>query len=208
MKRRRLAGIASIVLLAVGGAAVALAATGGGSPAHGGGPRLRADAVWRPGSRPAPDFRLHDQHGRPASLASFRGRPFLLVFLDSKCRTLCPIVGRQLGDAERMLGDAPVRLVTISVDQGDSSASVRAAARRWRWRGHWTWLMGSHARLSAAWRAYGITVRPTAADITHSLAVFLIDANGNERAGLLPPLDVHDVVRDVRLVQREAASDE
>jgi hypothetical protein len=40
------------------------------------------------------------------------------------------------------------------------------------------------------------------------LAVFLIDANGNERAGFLPPLDVHDVVRDVRLVQREASSDE
>jgi cytochrome oxidase Cu insertion factor (SCO1/SenC/PrrC family) len=205
MKRRRLAGVASIVLLAVGGAAVALAATGGGSPAHGGGPRLRADAVWRPGSRPAPDFRLHDQHGRLASLASFRGRPFLLVFLDSKCRTLCPIVGRQLGDAERMLGATPARLVTISVDQGDSPASVRAAARHWRWRGDWTWLMGHHAQLSAAWKAYGISVRPTAADITHSLAVFLIDANGNERAGFLPPLDVHDVVRDVRMLQREAA---
>jgi cytochrome oxidase Cu insertion factor (SCO1/SenC/PrrC family) len=207
MSLRRRAALAIVVAVTVAGTAVALAATSGSSPG-GGGPRLRGEAVWRPGSRPAPDFRLRDQDGRPTSLASFRGKPFLLVFLDSKCRTLCPIVGRQLGDAERMLGDAPVRLVTISVDQGDSSASVRAAARRWRWRGHWTWLMGSHARLSAAWRAYGITVRPTAADITHSLAVFLIDANGNERAGFLPPLDVHDVVRDVRLVQREAASDE
>jgi cytochrome oxidase Cu insertion factor (SCO1/SenC/PrrC family) len=205
MRRRRLAGIASIVLLAVGGAAVALAATGGGSPAHGGGPRLRADAVWRPGSRPAPDFMLHDQHGRGASLASFRGQPFLLVFLDSKCRTLCPIVGRQLGDAERGLGATPARLVTISVDRADNPASVRAAARRWRWRGDWTWLMGNHARLSAAWKAYGISVRPAAADITHSLAVFLIDANGDERAGFLPPLDVHAVVGDVRMLQREAA---
>ena len=50
-----------------------------------------------------------------------------------------------------------------------------------------------------------VSVRPTAADITHSLAVFLIDANGNERAGFLPPLDVHAVARDVRMLQREAA---
>jgi cytochrome oxidase Cu insertion factor (SCO1/SenC/PrrC family) len=201
---RRRAAPAIVVALTVAGTAVALAATSGG-PSAGGGPRLRGDAVWRPGSRPAPDFRLHDQNGRPSSLASFRGKPFLLVFLDSKCRTLCPIVGRQLGDAERVLGTAPVRLVTISVDHADSPASVRAAARHWRWPGHWTWLMGSHARLSAAWKAYGISVRPTAGDITHSLAVFLIDANGGERAGFLPPLDVHDVVRDVRLLQREAA---
>jgi len=201
--RRRVA-LAIAVAITVAGTAVALAATSGG-PSASGGPRLHGDAVWRPGSRPAPDFRLRDQRGEPASLATFRGTPFLLVFLDSRCRTLCPIVGRQLGEAERMRGAGPVRLVTISVDQGDSPASVRAAARRWRWRGHWTWLMGSHARLSAAWRAYGISVRPTAADITHSLAVFLIDANGDERAGFLPPLDVHDVVRDVRLLQHEAA---
>jgi cytochrome oxidase Cu insertion factor (SCO1/SenC/PrrC family) len=193
----------AIVVASTAGTAVALAATSS-SPSAGSGPRLRGEAVWRSGSRPAPDFRLRDQHGRPSSLATFLGRPFLLVFLDSKCRTLCPIVGRQLGDAERVLGSAPVQLVTISVDQGDSPASVRAAARRWRWRGHWSWLMGSHTRLSAAWKAYGITVRPTSADITHSLAVFLIDANGDQRAGFLPPLDVHDLVRDVRLLQGEA----
>lgn len=204
MSLRRRVALAIAVVVTVAGTAVALGASGGGSPAAGG-PRLVGEAVWRPGSRPAPDFRLRDQNGRPSSLATFRGKPFLLVFLDSKCRTLCPIVGRQLGEAERALGAAPVRLVTISVDQGDSPASVRAAAHRWRWHGHWTWLMGSHTRLSAAWRAYGISVRPTAADITHSLAVFLIDANGNERVGFLPPLDVHDVVRDVRLLQHEAA---
>jgi cytochrome oxidase Cu insertion factor (SCO1/SenC/PrrC family) len=202
--RRRVA-LAIAVAVTVAGTAVALGASGGSSPAAGG-PRLHGEAVWRPGSRPAPDFRLRDQNGRPASLATFRGKSFLLVFLDSKCRTLCPIVGRQLGDAERALGAAPVRLVTISVDRADSPASVRAAARHWRWQSDWTWLMGSHARLSAAWRAYGISVRPTAADITHSLAVYLIDAKGDERAGFLPPLDVHDVVRDVRLLQHEAAA--
>jgi protein SCO1/2 len=201
--RRRIV-VGAIVLAAAGGATVAVAATRGGGASGTGGPRLQGEAVWRAGSRPAPGFSLRDQRGRSVSLASLRGRPLLLVFLDSKCRTFCPIVGRQLGDAERMLGAHPVRLVTISVDTGDTPDSVRAAARRWRWSGGWTWLMGSHAQLSGAWRGYGISVRPTATDITHSLAVYLIDAQGDERAAFLPPLAVHQVVRDVTLLQREA----
>jgi protein SCO1/2 len=202
MSRRRIAAALGL-LLVVCGATVALAATRGGRAAADR-PALRGDAVWAAGSRPAPGFALHDQHGRAVSLASLHGQPLLLVFLDSKCRTFCPVVGRQLGAAQRKLGDRPVRLVTISVDGADTPASVRAAARHWRWTGPWTWLMGTHAQLARAWRGYGITVKPTPTDITHSMAVFLIDAHGNERAGFLPPLTLPDVISDVRALRREA----
>ncbi len=199
----RRALIAIGVLLAVCGATAAVASTRGGGAAAAA-PPLRGDAVWAPGTRAAPGFDLTDQRGRPVSLDSLRGTPLMVVFLDSKCRTICPVVGRQLGAAERRLSH-PVRLVTISVDTGDSPASVRTATREWRWSGDWTWLMGTHAQLSPVWRAYGISVRPTAKDITHSLAVYLIDANGNERAGFLQPLAMPDLLRDLRLLQAEAA---
>jgi protein SCO1/2 len=202
VSRRRI-GAALGLLLVVCGATVALAATRGG-PVAATAPKLRGDAVWAAGVRPAPGFALHDQNGHAVSLASLRGQALLLVFLDSKCRTFCPVVGRQLGDAQRRLGDTPVRLVTISVDGADSPASVRAAARHWRWTGPWTWLMGTHAQLASAWRGYGITVKPTATDITHSMAVYLIDAKGDERAGFLPPLTLPDVIGDVRALRREA----
>ncbi|MDX6547292.1 MAG: hypothetical protein QOG33_842 [Gaiellales bacterium] len=202
MNRRRVAAALGL-LLVVCGATVALAATRGGRTIASR-PALRGDVVWAAGSRPAPGFALHDQRGRAVSLASLRGQPLLLVFLDSKCKTFCPVVGRQLGAAERKLGDRPVRLVTISVDGADTPASVRAAARHWRWSGPWTWLMGTHAQLADAWRGYGITVKPTPTDITHSMAVYLIDAHGNERAGFLPPLTLPDVIGDVRALQREA----
>ena len=204
MSRRRIAAALGL-LLVVCGATVAFAATrdGRAAPTR---PALRGDAVWAAGARPAPAFALHDQRGRAVSLASLRGQPLLLVFLDSKCRTFCPVVGHQLGAAQRLLGARPVRLVTISVDGADTPASVRAAARRWRWGGPWTWLMGTHAQLASAWRGYGITVKPTPTDITHSIAVFLIDAHGNERAGFLPPLTLPDVIGDVRALQREAGN--
>jgi protein SCO1/2 len=200
--RARIAGAVAVVLI-VCGAALALAAARSSAGA-GGGPVLHGDAVWRAGAKPAPDFHLTDQNGRAVSLATLRGQPFLLVFLDSKCRTLCPIVGHQLGDAERRLGGHPVPLVTVSIDVADTPTSVASAARRWGWHGHWTWLMGSHAQLAPVWRAYGITVKPMATDINHTIAVYLIDRAGGERAGFLPPLAIPDLVSDVRALRAAA----
>jgi protein SCO1/2 len=136
------------------------------------------------------------------SLASLRGQPLLLTFLDSKCTTLCPIEGHQLGVVERRLGGRPVRLIIVSVDSADTRQTVAVAARKWGWHGHWRWLMGTPAQLAPVWRAYGIGVQPTATDITHSMAVYVIDGQGDERAGFLPPLAISRLVSDVRLLQR------
>lgn len=204
-RRRRLAAAASVLLI-VSGAALALAATryapSSGAGATTRGPAVNGDAVWKAGTRPAPSFDLTDQRGRSVSLASLRGRPLLLTFLDSKCTTLCPIVGHQLGVVERHLGGQPVRLVIVSVDPADTRHTVAAAARKWGWHGHWQWLMGTPARLAPVWRAYGIGVQPTATDIAHSMAVYVIDGQGDERAGFLPPLAISRLVSDVRLLQR------
>jgi len=204
-RRRRLAAAASVLLI-VSGAALALAATryapSSGANASARGSAVNGDAVWKAGTRPAPSFDLTDQRGRSVSLASLRGRPLLLTFLDSKCTTLCPIVGHQLGVVERHLGGQPVRLVIVSVDPADTRHSVAAAARKWGWHGHWQWLMGTSAQLAPVWRAYGIGVQPTATDIAHSMAVYVIDGQGDERAGFLPPLAISRLVSDVRLLQR------
>jgi protein SCO1/2 len=203
-RRRRLAAVASVLLI-VSGAVLALAATlyspGSGAGVAGRGAPVNGDAVWKAGARPAPGFDLIDQRGRSVSLASLRGRPLLLTFLDSKCTTLCPIEGHQLGVLERRLGGQPVRLIIVSVDPADTRHSVATAAREWGWHGHWQWLMGTPARLAPVWRAYGIGVQPTATDITHSMAVYVIDGQGDERAGFLPPLAISRLVSDVRLLQ-------
>lgn len=184
-----------LLALACGAAWAATRSDGAGAP------RLHGDAVWAAGSRPAPAFALTDQRGVRVSNRSLHGAPFLLTFLDSHCRTLCPIAGHQLGNAERRLGGRAVPLVVVSVDPGDTPASVRRAARRWGWHGDWSWLMGSADRLRPVLAAYGIDVQPTANDIAHAIAVYLVDGSGHERAAFLPPIAVDELDRDVRALR-------
>jgi cytochrome oxidase Cu insertion factor (SCO1/SenC/PrrC family) len=170
-------------------------------------PELHGQASWPTGKRPAPGFTLHDVLGGTRSLASTRGRVTLITFLDSRCHSLCPIVGRSIGAVQREL---PVRsrpaLLIVSVDpEGDRPASVRTAARRWRLEPGWHWLTGSRSQLAAVWHAYGIVVRPTTNDITHGAAVYLLDREGYERAGYLPPLLPNFVALDVRRVEAKAS---
>jgi len=141
--------------------------------------------------------------GGSVSLASTRGRTTLIAFLDSRCRSLCPVVGRALGDTERSLpAGARPEVLVVSVDPaGDSAASVRSAARRWRMGSNWRWLTGTRAQLAAVWRSYGIVVRPTTPDVVHGSAVYLLDARGDERAGYLAPLLPNFLALDIRRVE-------
>src|SRR5207244_13629427 len=142
----------------------------------------------------------HEGLGGTTSLASARGNVTLIAFLDSRCRSLCPIVGRAIGDVQRALPrQARPEVLVVSVDPaGDRPASVRSAARRWRIEPGWHWLTGTRRQLAAVWRAYGIVVRPTTNDIMHGSAVYLVDRNGYERAGYLAPLLPNFLALDVR----------
>jgi cytochrome oxidase Cu insertion factor (SCO1/SenC/PrrC family) len=171
-------------------------------------PDLHGQATWPAGERPAPTFTLRNVLGGHVALASTRGRPTLVTFLDSKCRSLCPIVGRDVGDVQRSLPVAsrPAVLV-VSVDPaGDTPASVRSAVRRWHLEPGWRWVTGSRRQLAAVWKSYGIEVEQTTNDILHGAAVYLLDSRGDERAGYLAPLLPNFISLDVRRVERESTS--
>jgi len=53
------------------------------------------------------------------------------------------------------------------------------------------------------WRDYGITVEPTTNDITHGLALYLIDRKGFERTGYLFPFLPNFVTLDLQTLARE-----
>ena len=140
--------------------------------------------------------------GGSVSLTTTRGNVTVITFLDSHCRTLCPMIGRAIGDVQRALPAAarPIVLIVSVNPAGDSPASVRAAAHRWRIAAGWNWLSGSRRQLAAVWRAYGIEVQPTTNDITHGTAVYLVDRRGYERAGYLAPLLPNLLTLDIRRV--------
>ncbi len=197
-------GLAAVAGVAAGVVAHVLTAPSAARPAALPLPELHGQATWAAGQRQAPQFTLHDVLGGSVSLASTRGHPTLIAFLDSRCRSLCPLVGRALGDVRRALpaGARPDVLV-VSVDPaGDGAASVRSAARRWRMGEGWRWLTGTRPQLAAVWRSYGIVVRPRSNDIVHGSAVYLVDPSGYERAGYLAPLLPNFLALDVRRVSR------
>ncbi|MGI8505247.1 MAG: SCO family protein [Solirubrobacteraceae bacterium] len=163
---------------------------------------LRGEATWAAGTRPAPQITaLRDQSGHRFSLTSLRGRTITMVFFDSHCRQGCPLAGRALAAAERLLSRAqrPV-LVVVSVNPLDTPASTRAAVRAWGLAGvsPWHWLMGTHSQLARVWKAYDIYVRPEKGDITHTEALYLIDRHGDERSGYLYPYLPDPVAHDLR----------
>lgn len=202
-----------ILLIAVvagaGGAAVLRVLLGSGTTAARLAlPTLHGQAVWQAGARRAPNFVLRDQSGSAVSLGSLRGRPVILTFLDSQCKSSCPIAGRELGSILRRLPAAQrPTLVIVSVDQsGDTPAGIRHALAKWGLSGPWTvhWLNArTHAQLASVWRSYGVRVVPRANDIVHSLALYLIDRRGYERTAYLFPFLPAFVQRDLGWLARE-----
>ncbi len=151
---------------------------------------VRGQAVWPKGQRPAPDFSLRDSGGGRFRFASLRGRPVILTFMDSQCHQECPLEGRALAAAFRMTpaAELPV-VVVVSVNPWeDTPGSARRAMKRFGLAGSsWRWLLGTEAQLSRVWKKYRIFVRRTSGDIEHTDALYLIDSEGYERAGMVYP---------------------
>jgi protein SCO1/2 len=168
---------------------------------------LRGGAVWQPGRRSAPNFALPDQAGRRFELSALRGRPVILTFMDSRCHQECPLEGHALAAGLRKVpaGERPT-IVVVSVDPWeDSPGSVRRAMRRFGLAPYeWRWLLGSRRSLEAVWRKYRIEVRRSPTDIEHTDALYLIDARGFERAGMVYPFLPTWISDDLGLLAKEA----
>ena len=134
-------------------------------------PVLHGDVVWPAGKKPAPGFRLHDEHGHLLTLTSENGRVVLLTFMYSRCREICPLEGRMLAAAERRIGSSTrAVLLVVSVDpEGDTPTTIRRFIRRSGLAGsRWHWLVGKRSQLAPVWRASRIEVR-AGRNIGHSM---------------------------------------
>jgi protein SCO1/2 len=163
--------------------------------------------TWPEGVRAAPAFALRDQHGKPLTLASLRGRPAIVTFIDPLCRDFCPREASVLSEAGTALGkDAPA-IVSVSVNPwANTRDNFREDAIHWRLGKSWRWGVGSQAQLAKVWQDYGVAVQVTRKtiagvrirQITHTGAAYLIDAEGYERALFLYPFTTAQVVGAAR----------
>ena len=127
-------------------------------------PGLHGQATWEPGERPAPDFQLADQSGRPVVAGFVARQP-----RDARLPQLAVPPGVRPGGAvisAARSGCVPAAarpaLVIVSVDPlHDTPESTRAAAARWGFgaAAGWHWLLGSRDQLARVWKSYGVEVR-------------------------------------------------
>ncbi|TMK70384.1 MAG: SCO family protein [Actinobacteria bacterium] len=178
-------------------------ARGSKAPAAQPPPQLEAQVTWPAGSKPAPPLRLRDQNGAPFSLRALRGRPVLVTFLDSHCRSACPVEGRVLRDVLDRLSATRAVLAVVSVDPwADTRLSARAFGAKAGWKSRWHWLLGNERTLARVWTAYHIAVKRTPGDVLHSTALYVVDTRGDLRAGFLFPFAATSVVRTVQALER------
>jgi cytochrome oxidase Cu insertion factor (SCO1/SenC/PrrC family) len=213
VRRVVLSGIV-LGVLAAAGASYAIGRSGSTPPAikHPSAPSSSAAATWRAGTRRAPNFALVDQHGKPISMASLRGRPVVVTFIDPVCRNLCPFEAKILMAMSRRLPAAqrPV-IVSVSVNPwADSKENFATDAVHWRLGANWRWALGNEKQLASVWRRYEIGVQVvkrvisgvTLRTIVHTEASYVVDRSGYERALFLYPFSANDVEQALRAAAR------
>ena len=140
---------------------------------------------------PAKGFHLTDQHGRPVSLASLRGKAVLLTFLDPVCTTDCPLIAQEFRSAGQLLGAASrkVELVAIVANPVYHQVTDVQAFDRQEYMNqvpNWLYLTGTVPQLQQVWKNYGIAAQilPAGSMIGHPDVAYVIDQAGHVRQEL------------------------
>lgn len=195
------------VLLGLGVHSLTGGTSGASDAVAGPAAEVRGQAVWPQGLRRAPEISLLDSQSKRFKLASVRGEPAIIVFMDSQCHQQCPLVGHALAAGLRTVprSDLPL-VIAVSVNPWeDTPGSARRAIKRFGLSGfRWRWLLGTKTQLEPVWRKYHIQVRRTTGDIEHTDALYLVDSRGFERAGMVYPFLPTWVATDLKTLASEA----
>jgi len=141
-------------------------------------------------ARPAYDFSLIDQDGKPLRLSDLRGHIVLVSFGFTRCPNICPATLGNLAAVFRKLppeAQEKVDVVFISVDERDTPESLKEYVPFFN--SNFFGLTGRPADIGATARAYGASFRKAPAvgedksdyTIDHSTYTHLIDPEGNMR---------------------------
>ena len=164
-------------------------------------PTLIGDIVMSPPVA-APGFTLVDQTGSTVSLAQLKGRVVALTFLDTQCTSLCKLQASLLGGVQADLGTSvPLTLVVVSVHpEADTPAAIKTFVEAHGLREPFAWLNGTKSQLAGVWGDYGITVQPSAGDLSHSAVIYLVDRRGDLRVEFADVPETTWLENDIKLL--------
>ncbi len=141
-------------------------------------------------AKPAPDFHLTDQNGRPVSLSQFRGKSVVLSFNDDQCTDVCTLLAEDVVRADNYLGATGAsRVVFLSVNVNPFYPQPEYA-RQWSDNNdlgnisNWFFGTGPVATLRSIWKQYGVYVGTDSAtrSVTHSALIEFIGPSGTIEA--------------------------
>jgi protein SCO1 len=163
--------------------------------------------------RPAADFALTDQEGRPLRLADLKGKVLLVSFVFTTCNGSCPATTHRLGLVQQelkrrgLLDKGQVRLVSITLDPArDTPEVLRNYMRLYDADpASWSFLTGPPAQVAKVVAAWDMWAKPAAnGQFDHPSRVFLVDRRGRVREIYnLSFLKAPWVADDVRLLLTE-----
>jgi len=128
-----------------------------------------------------PDFTLTDQTGASVALSSFRGRWVAVNFIYTRCPLpeVCPRLTATFASLQRRFRDAPLTLLSITLDPRYDTPEVLAAYARTTAAGpHWRFLTGRPEAVSAVARGFGLWFWVEEGVIVHNSTTALIDPSG------------------------------
>jgi protein SCO1 len=190
-----LALIAAIVLLPVLAVVVIQALTTSSAAPLASGP---PPGAYR-GSEPpagifAPNFVLRDYRGRLVRMRSLRGHVVVITFLDTHCKTKCPVFASDIGAALRLLSPAQRREVTALALTVEPTRDTPASVRQFLARRHALsidFLLGTTRRMRPIWRAFHVMpAEQTGNADVHSSDARIFDRRGMWVSTLHVPVDL------------------
>jgi protein SCO1 len=156
----------------------------------------------------APDFTLRDYRGRPVRMRSLRGRVVVVTFLDTHCKTKCPVFASDIGAGLRLLSGKERRQVSALALTVEPTRDTPARVRRFLARRHALnidFLLGTTRQMRAIWRAFHvIAAEPTGNADVHSSDARIYDRRGIWVSTLHVPVDLRpaNLVHDIRVALR------
>jgi protein SCO1 len=149
-------------------------------------PSMNSSARLREGDE-MPVFTLTNQSGERITLEKFRGEPFVVTFVFTRCPipNFCPRMSNNFSELQSAIkageGDvAKTRLLTITLDPGfDTPQILKEYGAHLNCDSNvWAFATGDEKEIDALTRAFSIYRRTEGGTISHGLATALIDKDG------------------------------
>jgi protein SCO1/2 len=135
-----------------------------------------------------PFFTLTNQNGARVTSDAFRGQPFVLTFIFTRCPVpnFCPRISNNFSELQEAIKSDPVlsgkaRLLSVTLDpQFDTPDILKSYAEHQKADLRtWTFATGEPSQVDSLTQSFAVFVQPEGGTISHGLATALIGPNGN-----------------------------